>query len=123
MNYAQARERLTQYYGQPSGLWDWSTKRDDMVRRSTPCETSCAHKSPEEAERHFYDYCLEKAQVHEHPDEQRKSVICGAWTIKELGNNQMWLAIRPVDLCEAHLTQEYLAQAQPFKSGMAIIHS
>jgi hypothetical protein len=122
VNYAQARER--QLNGKPLGRWDWTTMNSHVVRRSEPCAgRTCTHQTHEEAERHFYSFCLERATIHEHADEQRKCVICGAWTTTEMGNNQMWLCVRPVDLCDEHLTREFLAQAVPFSPGLQIIHS
>ena len=123
MNYGQARQREKD--GQPVELWDWTNVRDHVARRSAPCNEGCAHKSAREAARHFYDYCLETAKAHPHSDEQRKCEICDAWTDTAMGNTQMSLAIRPVELCEQHRTQEYLAQARPFPVDgvISIIHS
>mgnify|MGYP001608649807 FL=1 len=139
MNYAEARQL-------EGGGWHWTTMNDGIVRTSAPCLQIDEHFDPantynppksenlhrcqphqtrEEAERHFYDYCLEQARVHVHADEMRKCIICQAWTDAGMGNNQMWLGIRPVDLCEKHLTKEFLALAVPFppEGGISIIHS
>ena len=118
MNYAQARRR-----DDDSGFWDWTTMNDKKIHHSRPCTQACQHTSADEACRHFYEYCLERATVHETPGEQYKCVICGAWTSKSLGNNQMSLAIKPFSLCEQHLNKESLASACPFEGAVEIIHS
>ncbi len=118
MNYCQARER-----DDGSGFWDWTTMNDKIVHRSQPCTESCRHTSADEACKHFYEYCLERATVHETPDVQYKCDVCGAWTTKSLGNNQMWLAVKPIYLCDQHLNKESLASVHPFQGAFQVIHS
>ena len=122
MNYAQARQRSFSD-GTPQDLWDWSTMNDGRAWVSNPCNHSCRHATREEAERHFYDYCLEQAQVHPQEREMRRCRVCNAWTRNQLGNIQMWLLLQPEWLCDAHLTREFLAQVQPFAPGYTLVHS
>ena len=122
MNYAQARQGRN-INGTQINLWDWTTRNGDQIRQSPPCTLECTHTTSEEAERHFYNYCIDNAKVYESNGIQQKCRICGQWTTKSFGNNQLHLILQPIALCDEHLTKECLARASPFSIGISIIHS
>ena len=135
MNYDQARQTK-------DGGWHWTTMNDGLVRTAAPCiefedmpieeigtrpsvvKQRCEpHATQEEAERHFYDYCLE--QVKEWTtSEWHSCIVCGAPTKRYLGNRHMGSLFSPGEaFCDEHFSPEALAEAEPFSPGIRLIHS
>lgn len=139
MNYDEARPLK-------DGGWHWTTMNDGVVRTAQPCIqilkpfepgsldfslkasdiTRCEpHATREEAERHYYDWCLSSvAEIHL-ADQQRRCRAegCGVFTDVMLGNRQMERMFNGDPLCPEHRTREVLAKIHPFTPGMQSIHS
>jgi hypothetical protein len=123
MNYDQARQRINPDEEKIS-LWDWTTANNGIIYPARPCEKGiCRHVTREEAERHFYEYCLGEVQEHVSNDEQRQCAICGTWTNKVLGNEQFWLLSLRAWLCDEHRNKQELGKLFPFEVGVELIHS
>lgn len=136
MNYDEARQI-------ESGGWHWTTMNDRKVRTAWPClryvgpekplermmnatpddfERCAPHATREEAERHWYDACLEAVEESNFGD-WSGCRVCDAPTKKGLGNPQMSRAFHVDPLCDEHRTKETLSSLHPFKSGWQVIHS
>lgn len=122
MNYDQARQRANKD-GTPSGLWDWTTMNDGVIHPTASCSLSCHHETQEEAERHFYEYCIENVKEFTNSDEQHKCAVCGDWTQKGLRNTSMFLIGFNLYLCDIHRNESELRKFSPFEFGLSIIHS
>ena len=140
MNYDKAREV-------PGKGWHWTTMNDGIVRTAEPCSRHVGdesdpmwymkpsnesdwqrcepHATRDEAERHFYDWCLETVAETRMGDQQLRCRMpdCAEWTDTVLGNLQDERLFNGDPLCEAHRTREVLAQIRPFEPGMELIHS
>jgi hypothetical protein len=140
MNYDEAREI-------PGKGWHWTTMNNGVVRTAQPCirhvgdesdpfwymkpsnesawERCEPHATKEQAERHFYDWCLSTVTEIKLGEQQLRCRApgCEAWTDTELGNRQLGRMFNGDPLCEAHRTREVLAQIRPFAPGMGLIHS
>ena len=151
MNYDEAREI-------PGKGWRWTTMNNGIVRTAEPCirhvgdesdpmwylkpsteadwERCEPHATREEAEQHFYDWCLSTvteirlsgqmlrcvARLYRW-DGQLAEDCCGSWTDTELGNRQLERMFNGDPLCDAHRDQETLALIRPFSPGLKVIHS
>lgn len=125
MNYDQARERQ-QEDGSGSGIWDWTTKNDDVVRQAPPCSDACRHESQKDAERHFWQYCLDSAEEYETTQMQKPCAVCGKWTTKGLVNRSLHLIGFGDRLCDDHRNKDELAKLHPFPDtpgALAVTHS
>lgn len=80
------------------------------------------HATKEEAERHFYDFCLEQAKEHD-GSHWMDCAKCGAATKKMLGNMGLGDLFHIEPLCDEHRTKEVLADLHPFAPGIAMVHS
>lgn len=118
MNYDKARE-----HPKKPGLFLWSSRNDNKLYYAEPCNENCQHHSAEEAERHFYNHCLEMAKEKTDPNQQHKCKVCDAWTQKSLGNYQLHLLFFHAFLCDEHRTKDELARLFPFESGIEVMHS
>jgi hypothetical protein len=123
MNYAEARQRMGDN-GLPSGLWDWTSKNDEVIHAAGPCAArTCEHHSKEEAERHYYDWSLEKVKEFSLERQQVPCEVCGEWTQKGLhapGYNTYGFEAL---LCDRHRNKEELIKLRPFTPGIQSIHS
>jgi len=119
MNYAEARQR------QSDGRWDWTTRNDDRIWRSSPCSAhEDGHATREEAERHHWEYEL---------DNVRRFVVAdaGAVTLERCQICSVFTAshVRFADgytmffLCSIHQDRASLEQVHPFVPCVSIIHS
>ncbi len=117
MNYAQARQR------KDDGLWDWTVMRDKQIRQASPCSDECHHVTQEEADRHFYEWCLSQVQEYEDTETQHKCAVCGAWTNRYFENRPMGHLNFMSYLCDAHRNLDELRKLHPFESGIALIYS
>ncbi len=122
MNYAQARERKDDSEN-PSGLWFWTTGNDGRLYCTEPCTLDCKHANAEDAEKHFYEYCLSNAKEFENRDEKHKCKVCNEWTQKGLRNWSLDEIHVSFYLCDAHRNIYELRKLHPFESGIQIIHS
>lgn len=123
MNYDQARERMDKD-GKPSSLFDWTTMNDGHVRAAGPCMThTCEHHSAEEAEKHFYDYCLDQVKEFHLGDQQLRCEVCGEFTDGGLGNQSFYMLSFHSVLCPTHRNKERLKALHPFHTGIALYHS
>jgi hypothetical protein len=117
LNYDQARELET-------GGWHWTTRNDDVIRTAWPCLDCPPHATREEAERHFYEACLESV-IERSIMEWRGCVAPGckrpAWTT--LGNPQTSRYFRPVPLCTKHCNRDTLRSLRSFEPGIMLWHS
>ena len=139
MNYDEAREI-------PGKGWHWTTMNNGVVRTAHPCIqipemsfedlmrkplmgtdiTRCPpHATKEEAERHYYDWCLSTVTEIELSNQQLRCRAegCEAWTDTELGNRQLERMFNGDPLCDAHRNRETLALIHPFTPGLGSIHS
>jgi len=140
MNYAQAREI-------PGEGWHWTSMRDHETRTAWPCHRRKAdapaltfplppydadewercepHATKEEAERHFYDACLEEAlaETHEIGWLGCQMPRCKAPTDKALGTHDLGHVFGLVPLCDEHRNRDGLIARHPFKPGIQLIHS
>ena len=144
MNYDEARELRDNESGETRG-WHWTTQRDRTIRPAWPChrytgdakpedllrgkadpadfETCEPHATREEAERHYYDACLEAVDELTFTD-WSGCQVCDEPTKKGLGSKLLSrLFASPTPLCDAHRTREQLAELRPFKPGLQSIHS
>lgn len=140
MNYDQARAIENKETGEIVG-WRWTSMNDGRIRTAWPCieftpmdvedygrkEPERIHLCPphatqEEAERHFYDACLEEAseQTTSHWQDCR---VCGAPTKRLLGNRDLSSLFNGDALCDEHFSKDTLQELHPFKSGIYLIHS
>jgi len=97
---------------------DVSLKASDITR----CPP---HATKEEAERHYYDWCLSTVVEIKLSDQQLRCRAegCEAWTDTELGNRQLDRMFNGDPLCDVHRNRETLALIHPFTSGLRSIHS
>ena len=140
MNYDEAREV-------PGKGWHWTTMNNGIVRTAEPCirhvgdesdpmwylkpSTEAAwercepHATQEEAERHFYDWCLSTVAEIRLSGQMRRCRMdgCRTWTGTELGNRQMERLFNGDPLCAAHRNRETLALLHPFRPRLRVIHS
>lgn len=139
MNYDEAREI-------PGKGWHWTTMNNGVVRTAQPCIqipemsvedlmrkplmgtniTRCEpHATREEAERHYYDWCLSTVTEIKLSNQQLRCRAegCEAWTGTELGNRQLECMFNGDPLCDEHRTRETLALIHPFAPGLRSIHS
>lgn len=115
MIYYQARQRL-------DGRWDWTGMRDDLIFRTGPCiGHDDGHATREEAERHFYEYEIERLKEVEiqwfrcsHP---------GCHELSRKGLETPRLYPFPEALCDAHRTTEVFREIKPFYTNIAIVSS
>jgi hypothetical protein len=117
VNYAKSRQRLD------DGLWDFTFTRDKVTRRTSPCSEECKHATQEEADQHFYDWCLDQVEEIHLANQMLKCRICGEWTDKEFGNRHLGMYFGPIPLCDKHRNKEGLKQAEPFHSPIEIWYS
>lgn len=122
MNYDQARERMGED-GKGTGLWDWTSKNDGVIRPAGPCGGGCDHHTREEAERHFYDYSLARVREFTLQGQQLECNVCGDWTAKGLDTPGLNLYSFRAMLCDKHRNREELQKLFPFKPVIALIHS
>ena len=140
MNYDEARQLK-------DGGWHWTTMNDGVVRTAAPCvrhvgdesdplwymQPSKAedwaycepHETQEDAERHFYEWCLENVTEQKYTTKQLCSVEgCDEWSQFALGNNELgrFFGLGP-NLCDAHRNREHLATLRPFHSPIRSVHS
>jgi hypothetical protein len=140
VNYDEARAI-------PGKGWHWTTMRDGVVRTAEPCirhvgdethplwymqpskpeewERCEPHATREEAERHYYDWCLSTATDIQLADQQLRCRAegCEAWTDTELGNRQLERMFNGDPLCAEHRTRDVLATLHPFTPGLRSVHS
>jgi hypothetical protein len=117
VNYDQALELET-------GGWHWTTFNDDVIRTAWPCLDCPPHATREEAERHFYEACLESVVERSTLESWRCAVSdCERPSWKTLGNPQMSRCFRPVPLCTEHCNRATLRELHPFEPGLSVIHS
>lgn len=138
MNYDEAREIS-------GGGWHWTSMNDGVVRTAQPCigpkgdipadyligvtkepiewERCSPHATKEEAERHFYDWCLSRLVETECESAERCEQGCGEWTNKTLENRGLSGLFKSVFLCDEHRSKEVVATLHPFRPGIQIIHS
>lgn len=139
MNYDEAREILGKG-------WHWTTMNNGVVRTAQPCITilkpfdptspdfslkasditRCPpHATKEDAERHYYDWCLSTVTEIKLSNQQLRCRAegCEAWTDTELGNRQPERMFNGDPLCDEHRTRETLALIHPFRSPLGVIHS
>ena len=140
MNYDEARPLK-------AGGWHWTTMNDGVVRTAQPCIRHVGEKSDpfwymqpskpedwvccephatrEEAERHFYDWCLSTVEESRMSDQQLRCRVagCDGWSDVLLGNRQLGHLFNGDPLCEAHRSKDQLALLHPFKPGMVLVHS
>lgn len=139
MNYDEARELK-------GGGWHWTTMNDGVVRTAQPCITilkpfepgsldfslrpsditRCPpHATKEDAERHYYDWCLSTVSEIKLADQQRRCRAsgCSEWTDTMLGNRQLGRMFNGDPLCDAHRTPEALRALHPYAPGMMSIYS
>lgn len=139
MNYDEAREI-------PGKGWHWTTMNNGVVRIAQPCITilkpfdpgsldfslrpsdivRCPpHATREEAERHYYDWCLSTVTEIKLGEQQLRcrAPSCEAWTDTLLGNRQLERMFNGDPLCDEHRTRETLAAIHPFAPGLRSIHS
>lgn len=117
MAYYSAKQRTS------DGRWDYTCQNGAGTFPLGYCSgPELAHYSPAEFHTKFHDdghataegaeachraYELDcETKFHEHPDEQKKCQVCGAWTMKcaFVGNT----FLHRFELCEAHLNRETL---------------
>lgn len=117
MNYDQARKR-------DDGVWHWTTMNDGIVHVAAPCTDACTHATQEEAERHFYGWCMDSISISHTSDEQHKCAVCGMWTINIVVAGR-YLSQLSYDtyLCNAHANKESMMHLHPFHAGIQVIHS
>lgn len=105
---------------------------DDILRRQQEEDVPFRHKfhtdghaTKEEAERCYYDFCLDHVREGTMLDEQRRCQFpgCEAWTQKYLDNPQLGMVFHFVCLCDEHRNREGLEAAQPFEPGTESYHS
>lgn len=118
MNYDKARENPKK-----PGFFLWCSRNDNKLFYAEPCNEGCEHRSAEEAERHFYNFCLESVTERIDKDQQHKCKVCEAWTQKSLGNFDLHLLAFHAFLCDEHRTKEELAKLYPFVPDIEVIHS
>ena len=119
MNYAQARQR------QSDGRWDWTTMNDGRVWRSAPCSShEDGHATPEDAERHFWDYELDSVRRFVVPDDQAATLehcqVCTAFTASHVRFADGYTTFF---VCPDHQDRASLERAHPFVAGRMVIHS
>ena len=117
MNYAQSRKR------DDADLWDWTVSNDSEIWRIKPCTEECHHTTQEEADRHFYEWCLSLVSDHEITNAQYKCEVCGVWTSHYLGNSQLRMLSFESFLCDIHRNKDELRKLHSFYSPIVIIHS
>lgn len=137
MNYDEARAL-------ESGGWHWTTMNDGRVRPAWPCrryvgdcnledlvagnaspedfETCEPHATREQAERHFYEACLEAVEEVRF-GEWHGCAVCDQPTKAGLGNRLLSRYFRPDPLCDEHRNREQLAQLHPFPPDLSLTHS
>lgn len=133
MNYDEARQ-------DKNGIWRWTTMNDGRIRTAPPCIQfeeqpieeigrvpskvlgMCEHATKEEAERHFYDDCLDRVKESE-SSHWMDCAVCGAPTKKLLGNRPFGVLFSEQPLCDDHFSKETLAELHPFSTGIYLMHS
>jgi hypothetical protein len=117
MNYDQARELTT-------GGWHWTTRNDDVIRTAWPCLDCPPHATRDEAERHFYEACLESVTEQELAVPHSCTVPdCQQPAMSFLGNRGLSRIFAGTALCPAHLNRATLRELHPFEPGLSVIHS
>ena len=117
MNYAEARQSML------TGMWSWTTARDNEAHQSAPCDASCRHEAKADAEKHFYEMCLNMATPSIDGVSMLKCTHCGSWTTGRYGNKELWLLFKVKPYCLPHAKPEFLRLREPLTSGLKIIHS
>lgn len=158
MNYEQARERQADHrwdwtnmrdgsvwaVGYCGGWNDWTPEQAarvgmpmaalqaDLEKKDGPFREKFhtdGHATKEEAERCFYEYCLDRVREAEIASAQYRcrfpleSGQCGAWTSKALESPGYSGCFEPTFLCDDHRTREGLRAVRPFHPGLCLIHS
>lgn len=120
MNYDEARQHGS------TGGWDWTTMNDNVIRTAWPCSEHLEngfHSTRAQAELHFYEACLEVVT---------KTIIdltecvypaCHSGTRIMFGNSRFALTFRNRPLCADHRSRDVLAELQPFRVSVQLIHS
>jgi hypothetical protein len=82
------------------------------------------HPTKQDAERCYYEFCLDHLQEFERPDIQRCCQVCTAWTSKGLHEIEIggWF-MSPVWLCDDHRTVDHVRHLIPFSEGMSSAYS
>jgi hypothetical protein len=83
------------------------------------------HETKEDAERCYYEYCLDHAREGTMSDQQCHCRFpdCEEWSQKYLGNPGLDGIFNLVVLCDEHRNREGLEAAHPFVPGIWIHHS
>lgn len=124
MNYDRARQRVGLGDDKPLGLWDWTTYNGRFgTRVAKPCTASCHHTTREEAERHFYEFCLASVKPFNDTEVQHKCGVCGAWTSRGFRNERLSMLKLESYLCKEHQTIAALEKLHPFKPDLEVIYS
>jgi hypothetical protein len=83
------------------------------------------HDTKEEAERCYYEYCLDHVRESTMANQQIRCEFpgCENWSHKLLGNPGMSGLFSGFVLCDEHRNREGLMAAKPFKPEIIIYHS
>lgn len=114
MKYSRAR--------QVEGGWLWTDERDGKIYRGVSCMNCPPHETREEAERHFYDFCLsrlEECQV----NVSNPCIICKAPTQTILGNPNLGEYFNFAAVCQDHDAPDTMARLYPFHPNLTLTHS
>lgn len=152
MNYDEARQRKDGRWdwtsrngdhihpvGYCAGWMDWTAEQAERVampleylqkeqeRKDGPFRQKFhtdGHATQEEAERCFYEYCLDHAAEREWDQAQQCDFPgCETFTRKTLHPQFMGSVVSFTHLCDEHRNREGLQAARPFRGGMEVMHS
>lgn len=137
MNYDEARQTAD------GTGWHWTTKNDGRIRTAAPClryvgspdasydspyrkedwELCEPHATKEEAERHFYDWCLSEVKEVACSWASCRYPSCDQPANKALGNSPFGMLFSQLPLCDDHRNAESLQLITPFRPGLTLMHS